>query len=321
MHDPRPRRRSDSKRSPSGAGRHLRRRHLRPRRAQPRDPRAARARRAADRARSRPGRPTQAARAIADPRFAFFRTWFSRPRRGAGRRCASTACCSTSAFPRRSSTTRRAASRFARRAARHAHGPVPRACPRRSGCATAEEKEIREVIRGYGEERFAQPIAAAIVAARVREPLRGTRQLADLVAQAVRTREPGQDPATRTFQALRIHVNRELEEVSLTLPQAVAAPRPGRAPRGDQLPFARGPHRQALLAAARRARQLPRDCRCAPAKCHNRRSSLDRPGAARFCRRDKSNPRARSATLRVAERTAAPYVPNNRIEPDARWRN
>src|SRR5437868_8525951 len=93
--------------------------------------------------------------------------------------------------------------------------------------ARAEEQQIREVIREYGEERFAKQIAAAIVAARSREPLVRTAQLADLVAKAVRTREPGQDPATRTFQALRIHVNRELEEVSLMLPQAVSHLAPG----------------------------------------------------------------------------------------------
>src|SRR5690349_21960046 len=93
--------------------------------------------------------------------------------------------------------------------------------------ASAKEKTIKEVVRAYGEERFAKQIAAAIVAARSREPLRRTRQLADLVAKAVRTREPGQDPATRTFQALRIHVNRELEEVSLMLPQALAHLEPG----------------------------------------------------------------------------------------------
>src|ERR1700741_532299 len=88
--------------------------------------------------------------------------------------------------------------------------------------ATAEEQEIRGVIHDYGEERFAKQIAAAIVAARRGEPIVRTGQLADLVAKAVRTREPGQDPATRTFQAVRIHVNRELEEVSLMLPEAVA---------------------------------------------------------------------------------------------------
>ena len=87
--------------------------------------------------------------------------------------------------------------------------------------ATASESEIREVIRNYGEERFAKQIAAAIVAARARGPLGTTRQLAALVAEAVPTREPRQDPATRTFQALRIHVNQELEELSLALPQCV----------------------------------------------------------------------------------------------------
>ncbi|HST00457.1 MAG TPA: 16S rRNA (cytosine(1402)-N(4))-methyltransferase RsmH [Usitatibacter sp.] len=86
--------------------------------------------------------------------------------------------------------------------------------------AHAEEKEIREVIATYGEERFAKSIAAAIVDARSREPVRTTSQLAEIVGRAVRTREPGQHPATRTFQALRIHVNQELEELEVTLPQA-----------------------------------------------------------------------------------------------------
>jgi 16S rRNA (cytosine1402-N4)-methyltransferase len=87
--------------------------------------------------------------------------------------------------------------------------------------ATATESEIREVIKTYGEERFARQIAAAIVAARARGALRTTGQLAALVAEAIPTREPRQDPATRTFQALRIHVNQELEELSLVLPQCV----------------------------------------------------------------------------------------------------
>jgi 16S rRNA (cytosine1402-N4)-methyltransferase len=86
----------------------------------------------------------------------------------------------------------------------------------------ADESELREVIRTYGEERFAKQVAAAIVEARGREPFGRTRQLAEVVGRAVRTREPGQHPATRTFQALRIHVNRELEELEVTLPQAAA---------------------------------------------------------------------------------------------------
>jgi len=86
----------------------------------------------------------------------------------------------------------------------------------------AEESELREVISEHGEERFAKQVAAAIVAARRLEPIRTTRQLAEIVGRAVRTREPGQHPATRTFQALRIHVNQELEELEVTLPQAAS---------------------------------------------------------------------------------------------------
>ena len=84
----------------------------------------------------------------------------------------------------------------------------------------ATEEELREVIWRHGEERFAKQVAAAIVDARGREPLVTTRQLAEVVARSVRSREPGQHPATRTFQAVRIHVNRELEELEVTLPQA-----------------------------------------------------------------------------------------------------
>ena len=87
--------------------------------------------------------------------------------------------------------------------------------------AVAGIKEITEVIRDYGEERFAFQIAKKIVAARSERPLTTTGELAALVRETVWTREPGQDPATRTFQALRIHVNQELEQLALVLPQAV----------------------------------------------------------------------------------------------------
>ncbi|MFT3849199.1 MAG: 16S rRNA (cytosine(1402)-N(4))-methyltransferase RsmH [Propionivibrio sp.] len=93
--------------------------------------------------------------------------------------------------------------------------------------ATAGIKEITEVIRNYGEERFAFQIAKKIVAARSERPLTTTGQLAALVRETVRTREPGQDAATRTFQALRIHVNQELEQLALVLPQALEALQPG----------------------------------------------------------------------------------------------
>jgi 16S rRNA (cytosine1402-N4)-methyltransferase len=167
---------------------------------------------------------------------------------------------------------------------------------------------MREAIGGYGEERFAKQVAKAIVDARAREPLRRTEQLAAVVAAAVRTREAGQNPATRTFQALRILVNRELEEVALMLPQAIRRLVPGgrlavisfhsledrlvkrylRACSEDRLP------RDLPI----RARELPQ----APLRITGKaRRASDAEVAA--------NPRARSATLRVAERTQAAFDP------------
>ena len=89
--------------------------------------------------------------------------------------------------------------------------------------AEAPVADITRVLREYGEERFAYEIAKAVVAARAGGHVATTGQLAALVEKTVRTREPGQHPATRTFQALRICVNQELEELSLVLPQVVAA--------------------------------------------------------------------------------------------------
>jgi 16S rRNA (cytosine1402-N4)-methyltransferase len=86
--------------------------------------------------------------------------------------------------------------------------------------ATETEQNIEKVIREYGEERFAFQIAKTIVARRAVEPISGTRQLAALVADAVKTREKGKDPATRTFQAIRIFINQELEELEIVLEQA-----------------------------------------------------------------------------------------------------
>ncbi len=171
--------------------------------------------------------------------------------------------------------------------------------------ANADEDEIREVIRNYGEERFARQIAAAIVAARARGPVATTRQLAGIVAAVVRTREPGQNPATRTFQALRIHVNQELEELTRVLPQCVDALAPGgrlvvisfhsledrivkRFLREQSQP-PRLPSRLPLRAA-----ELPAPRLALVGK-------MQRPAAAEIA----ANPRARSAVMRVAERTEA----------------
>ena len=233
--------------APQAAG-HLSRRHFRPRRAQPRAA-AALGPRGRVIAIDRDPQAVAAAAEITDPRFSIA----PRALLGAGRRCSTrwalrawTGCCSTWACLRRSSSRRSAGFRSASTARSTC------AWTRRSGESAAQwlshaaESEIREVIRDYGEERFAQQIAKAIVAARSEQPLRTTRQLADLVGQAVRTREAQQDPATRTFQALRIFVNQELEDLSLMLPRALERPRPGRQAGRDQLPLARGPHRQAV---------------------------------------------------------------------------
>jgi 16S rRNA (cytosine1402-N4)-methyltransferase len=185
---------------------------------------------------------------------------------------------------------------------------------------SASEQEIREAIRSYGEERFAKQIAKAIVAARAREPLVRTRQLAEVVAAALGARHGAQDAATRTFQALRILVNRELEEVSLMLPQALGALAPGG--RLAVLSFHSLEDRlvkRFLKACA--APELPRDLPLRasemPQPCLRIVGRAQRATAAEVA----ANPRARSATLRVAERTAAPIDRStpNRIEPDA-WR-
>jgi 16S rRNA (cytosine1402-N4)-methyltransferase len=187
--------------------------------------------------------------------------------------------------------------------------------------ASADEQEIREVIRGYGEERFAKQIAAAIVAARGREPLRSTRQLADLVAATVRTREPGQDPATRTFQALRIHVNRELEEVSLMLPRATAR----LAEHGRLAVISFHSLEDRIVKRFLQAASHPDVPRGLPLRAAEMpQPTLKLLGRAQRASETETrrNPRARSAILRVAERTAGPLPPTLiRIEPDARWRS
>jgi len=172
--------------------------------------------------------------------------------------------------------------------------------------AHATEQEIREVIRTYGEERFAKQIAAAIVAARARGPVGTTRELAALVAKAVPTREPHQDPATRTFQALRIHVNQELEELSLALPQCVDLLAP--AGRLVVISFHSLEDRivKRFLREASRADRLP-------ARLPVRARDLPQPRVRLIGRAVRpsvaeiaGNPRARSAIMRVAERLPEP---------------
>ena len=168
--------------------------------------------------------------------------------------------------------------------------------------ARAGEKEIREVISRYGEERFAKAVAAEIVKARGSEPIRTTRQLAQIVGRAVRTREPGQHPATRTFQALRIHVNQELEELEVTLPRAVDLLEPGG--RLAVVSFHSLEDRivkhfiRDRSSADRFPKGVPVRAADLPAPELRAIGKAIKPSDAEVRR----NPRARSAVLRVAER-------------------
>ena len=172
--------------------------------------------------------------------------------------------------------------------------------------AEASVGEITEVIREYGEERFAHAIAKEIAAARAGGAVATTGQLAALVEKAVRTREPGQHPATRTFQALRIFINQELEELSRVLPVCVSRLRSGGRlavisfhSLEDRIVkrFMRDESRPPVL-----PRRLPVRAADLPAPRLQLVGKAMRPGEAEVA----ANPRARSAVLRVAERTEAP---------------
>jgi len=171
--------------------------------------------------------------------------------------------------------------------------------------AEASAGQIREVLRDYGEERFAHAIAKALVAARAGQPVETTGQLAAVVEKAVRTREPGQHPATRTFQALRILVNQELEELSLVLPQCVERLVPGG--RLVVISFHSLEDRivKRFMRDAARPPQLPSRLPLRASELPAPRLSLagkpQRPGEAEVA----ANPRARSAVMRVAEKAAA----------------
>ena len=172
--------------------------------------------------------------------------------------------------------------------------------------ADASVGEITEVLRDYGEERFAHAIAKAIATARTGGVVATTGQLAAIVEKAVRTREPGQHPATRSFQALRIFINQELEELTRVLPACVAHLRPGGRlavisfhSLEDRIVkrFMRDESRPPVL-----PRRLPIRAADLPAPRLRLVGKAVRPGEAEVA----ANPRARSAVMRVAERTEAP---------------
>jgi 16S rRNA (cytosine1402-N4)-methyltransferase len=170
----------------------------------------------------------------------------------------------------------------------------------------AELQQIAEVIRDYGEERFAVPIAKAIVARRQERGIpAGTLELAQLVAGAVKTREPGQDPATRTFQAFRIFINAELEELEQALKAALHVLEPGG--RLAVISFHSLEDRIVKQFIAKHSREVfDRRAPFAPPKVMALKA-LDRlkPSPEEV----KANPRSRSAILRVAERLAPQELP------------
>jgi 16S rRNA (cytosine1402-N4)-methyltransferase len=170
--------------------------------------------------------------------------------------------------------------------------------------ARADERQIAEVIRDYGEERFAVQIAKALVARREGGlAVRTTAELSEVVARAVKTREPGQDPATRTFQALRIFVNAELEELEQGLNAALALLRPGG--RLVVISFHSLEDRIVKTFIARHAKAAfdRRAPFAEPAPMRLRALARVKPGVGEL----RANPRARSAIMRVAERTDAAW--------------
>ncbi len=168
--------------------------------------------------------------------------------------------------------------------------------------ATAETQQIAEVIRDYGEERFAVQVAKAIVARRQeRGPVSTTTELAELVAGAVKTREQGQNPATRTFQALRIFINAELEELQQALEASLDVLAPGG--RLAVIAFHSLEDRIVKQFIAKHSKEV-----------YDRRAPFAAPKAMKLRALDRirpsdaevaGNPRARSAILRIAERTDA----------------
>jgi 16S rRNA (cytosine1402-N4)-methyltransferase len=170
--------------------------------------------------------------------------------------------------------------------------------------AKAGEREISDILRELGEERFARRIARAIVAARAEGPIERTGQLAAIVAAAVPTREPGKHPATRSFQAIRIHVNRELEQLEQALPQAVGLLAPG----GRLCVISFHSLEDRIVKRFIRREQLGDPVYAGlPSVPPHARPRLQRIGGAVHASDAEvaANPRARSAVLRVAERVAA----------------
>jgi len=165
----------------------------------------------------------------------------------------------------------------------------------------ADEADIAQVIKEYGEERFARRIARLVVEERASKPITTTGRLASICARAVRTREPGKDPATRTFQAIRIFINNELDEVSAVLPQTLSVLKAGG--RLAVISFHSLEDRLVKRFIQKEARgdDFPPDLPVTQSALKPRVRQVGKPIRA-DADEIQRNPRARSAVLRVAER-------------------
>ncbi len=173
-----------------------------------------------------------------------------------------------------------------------------------SWLAKVSERDLLRVISEYGEERFARRIAAALVQARATQPVTTTAQLAKIVSDAVPTREPGKHPATRTFQAIRIAVNAELEQIDRALEQVAAVLNPGG--RLCVISF-HSLEDQRVKKFMQKSSQDDPMFAGLPKVPPERRATFKRIGKAIHASdaEVKRNPRSRSAILRIAAKVAA----------------
>lgn len=183
--------------------------------------------------------------------------------------------------------------------------------------AKASVEEIARVFKDYGEERFARRMAQAVVQRRQERPFERTADLAQVLAVANPAWEKGKNPATRAFQGLRIHINNELGDLEQGLEAALEALEVG----GRLVVISFHSLEDRIVKRFLQSAARPEMPRRLPLKASEMpQPMLTLSGRAVRASREETtrNPRARSATLRVAERTAVPY---SRIEPGARWRN
>lgn len=194
-------------------------------------------------------------------------------------------------------------------------GPLDMRMDTESGQSAAEwlaevdEQTLVRVLKTYGEERFARRIARAILRERAEQPITRTEQLAAIVSAAVPKPEPGKNPATRTFQAIRIFINQELAELESVLPQATRVLAPGG--RLAIISFHSLEDRivKNYFRDQSRGDRFPLDLPVTHDQLAPLLQTVGKQQRASEAE-TRQNPRARSAVLRVAERTGVPYGSN-----------